>query len=363
MNNIARQLTVSTPGRICLFGEHQDYLHLPVIAAAISLRISVAGHGTNDSQIRIDLPDIHSQQLFSLNGYLPYVSERDYFRSAVNVLRRSGFTFASGIDCEVRGNIPIKAGTSSSSALIVTWVNFLARMSDQRKRLSARETARLAHLAEVVEFREPGGMMDQYTTAVGGALFIEFHPKLKITRLSPALKAFVLGDSGESKNTRAVLSRAKARVQNILSLPILRKTRFDLHHASIDDAEKIGSQLSKRQKTLLLGTLRNREITYEARNLLRARRLNHKKIGDLLNEHQTILRDVLEISTPRIDRMLDAALNAGAYGGKINGSGGGGCMFAYAPKNPDKVSEAIRRAGGTPYIISVDSGTRTEELI
>ena len=31
-------ITVSTPSRICLFGEHQDYLGLEVIAAAINLR-------------------------------------------------------------------------------------------------------------------------------------------------------------------------------------------------------------------------------------------------------------------------------------------------------------------------------------
>ncbi len=34
-------------------------------------------------------------------------------------------------------------------------------------------------------------------------------------------------------------------------------------------------------------------------------------------------------------------LDAGAYGAKINGSGGGGCMFAYAPASPEKVKAAI----------------------
>jgi galactokinase len=34
-----KQILVSTPGRICLFGEHQDYLGLPIIAAGISRRV------------------------------------------------------------------------------------------------------------------------------------------------------------------------------------------------------------------------------------------------------------------------------------------------------------------------------------
>ncbi|MBT4369578.1 MAG: galactokinase family protein, partial [Candidatus Marinimicrobia bacterium] len=34
-------MEISTPGRICLFGEHQDYLGLPVIAMGISLRAKI----------------------------------------------------------------------------------------------------------------------------------------------------------------------------------------------------------------------------------------------------------------------------------------------------------------------------------
>jgi len=56
--------------------------------------------------------------------------------------------------------------------------------------------------------------------------------------------------------------------------------------------------------------------------------------------------------------MLDAAMNAGALGGKINGSGGGGCMFVYAPNDPEKVAEAIDKVGGKSYIISIDAGTK-----
>jgi galactokinase len=59
--------------------------------------------------------------------------------------------------------------------------------------------------------------------------------------------------------------------------------------------------------------------------------------------------------------MISAALDAGALGAKINGSGGGGCMFAYAPENPDAVVAAIEDAGGKAYIIRVDVGTQEEK--
>jgi galactokinase len=62
-----------------------------------------------------------------------------------------------------------------------------------------------------------------------------------------------------------------------------------------------------------------------------------------------------------LDGMVDAALDAGALGGKINGSGGGGCMFAYAPGRAEATAAAVEKAGGKAYIIRVDDGARTEK--
>jgi len=57
--------------------------------------------------------------------------------------------------------------------------------------------------------------------------------------------------------------------------------------------------------------------------------------------------------------MIEAAMNAGALGAKINGSGGGGCMLAYAPENTNEVVEAIKKVGGEAFIVSSDKGTIT----
>jgi galactokinase len=57
--------------------------------------------------------------------------------------------------------------------------------------------------------------------------------------------------------------------------------------------------------------------------------------------------------------MIDAAMAAGAYGGKINGSGGGGCMFVYAPENPEKVADAVRSISEA-VVVNVDEGSKAE---
>jgi galactokinase len=351
---------VSTPGRVCLFGEHQDYLHLPVIPCAISVRIGIACTLRHDREVHLDLPDIGSHDRFSLAGPLAYGVERDYLRSAVNVLLRRGFTFSHGCDCTVRGNIPINSGTSSSSALVVTWINLLARISDQQAVLAPIDLARYAHEAEVVEFGEPGGMMDHYSTALGGVLILEFRPAPVVEQLDVQLGTFVLGDSGEPKDTRGILARVKNGVLRVVRHLEERHPGFSLQTVTAETLQALTVDLTSEERELLAGTLRNRDLTREARALLSRRPLDHRRLGALLTEHQNVLRDVLRISTPKIDRMIAAGIAAGAYGGKINGSGGGGCMFVYAPVQPERVAAAVEREGGRAYIVTADSGARSD---
>ena len=358
--HVSHDLRISTPGRVCLFGEHQDYLGLPVIPCAISLRIAMDAARIPAREVRIHLPDIGREERFALTGRVPYTVERDYFRSAVNVMLRHGYTFSGGIEAVVHGEIPINAGTSSSSALVVTWIGVLARLSEQQASLDPDACAKLAHEAEVLEFGEPGGMMDHFSTAYGGVISIEFQPEVTVRPLPASLKTFVLGDSREPKDTKGILARVKDRVVDATRLLCADHRSFTLQTAEESDLDAVASILEPSQIRLLRGTLRNRTITGTALKLLQETAVDHRAVGRLLTEHQAVLRDVLGISTPKIDQMLDAALKAGAAGGKINGSGGGGCMFAYAPEHPERVAEAIEREGGRAYVITADVGTRAE---
>ena len=64
-------MEISTPGRICLFGEHQDYLGLPVIAMAISLRAKIIGEKRSDNQVIIYKPNLGETETFSLDAPPP----------------------------------------------------------------------------------------------------------------------------------------------------------------------------------------------------------------------------------------------------------------------------------------------------
>ncbi|KAA3614668.1 MAG: GHMP kinase [Calditrichaeota bacterium] len=351
-------IEVAAPGRIGLFGEHQDYLGLPTITAAINLKVSIQGKLRNDNLFKIYLPDIKSSEQFSIpqkNQQLSYIKKRDYFRSVFNVLLRNGARFENGWDCTVQGNIPINSGTSSSSALCVAWTRFLIKANSIQKPefIDPAFIGRLAYLAEVEEFGEPGGMMDHYASAVGGVLYQDFAKKTNLQKLPVKLGTFVLGDSLEAKDTLGILNRVKLGVLEAVNIIKKIDSDFELEDCSLSEIKNHKTILSKLQTELLHGAVINRDITKDALELLNSKHFDEKRFGLLMTEHQKILNEKLKISTPKINQMLKAAINAGAYGGKINGSGGGGCMFVYAPENAEEIAKAIEACGGKAYIITI----------
>ncbi len=345
-------MEVSTPGRICLFGEHQDYLGLPVIAMGISLRSIIKGQKRKDKQVVVHKPDLGETESFSLND-LNYTKPRDYFKSGINICHREGLAFSSGFECEIISDVPIQAGTGSSSSIMVGWIKFLSKVADKPVDWHQQKVGELAYKAEVKEFNEPGGMMDQYSSAMGHLIYLESTPKINIRQLNLDLGTFVLGNSCEQKDTIGILQRCRN-----LRLDIIRKIKklnpnFDLYSYNNVDL----SSLDEQERILFDGTIQNRDILNNALSELEKNKLNHQLIGQLLYDHHQILRDVLKVSTPKIEFMLDAAMNAGALGGKINGSGGGGCMLAYAPENSNEVVKAIKNVGGEAFTVTSDKGT------
>ena len=99
-------MELSTPGRICLFGEHQDYLGLPVISMAISLRARLIGKDRLDRKFIINKLDLNKVEFFSLDD-LTYTKSRDYFKSGVKVCLDEGLKFPNGFECELTSEIPM----------------------------------------------------------------------------------------------------------------------------------------------------------------------------------------------------------------------------------------------------------------
>ena len=341
----------SAPGRICLFGEHQDYLGMPAVVMAMNRRCRIRFVPRSDRLVFWKSPALGPEYggHYDLDALerASQADRPDFFLSSLIEAGQKGELPRWGWDATILSSIPVQAGCSSSSALVIAWIAGVERLAGRVTRPEL--LASKAHLAEVVFFGGPGGAMDHYACSMGG--LIRFDPSLPSSyrRFTEPDLLWVLGDSKTPKDTLGNLSRCKRERVDIL----------DRYGGDWDRIEF--GQCSTVEFDLVAGTVRNRNIERDASEFLGETNQSMEVLGAWMTEHHAILRDVLLVSTPRIDQMSQAALGAGALGAKIVGSGGGGCMVAMVdPSQPgivELVLTAVRSIGGVAaYEVRCDRG-------
>jgi galactokinase len=358
MSNAQTSFISIAPGRVCLFGEHQDYLHLPVIAFALPLSCEI--HVTPTPAIRrlilkfeqrvwdINLDEIPPKQGKRLNDD---TNEMDFVLAGIHEFLDAGWIFQrGGAICESTTDLPVQAGVSSSSAFCVAWVQVLLQCMDKphstQEQITPIEIAKWAHQVEVTHFGSPGGTMDHVTSALGGILRIGpemwDYKKLDI----PSGGYWVLADSGEPKDTLKHLNRCKFE-----RLKLLEKLDGDWDNKSTSDKNLTDDEIS-----LLQATIINRDTEQQAAGEWSTS--SAKVLASYMAKHHEALRDGLHLSTPRLEAMNEAAIEAGAWAFKVVGSGGGGCGVAWCSANHDVatlVAEAMKRAGAKNTWIITES--------
>jgi galactokinase len=179
----------------------------------------------------------------------------------------------------------------------------------------------------------------------------------------------VLGDSMEKKNTVDDLIKVKKASFTCFQILKEKMPNFNLFHSKLEDVKPYLPSLNINDQKKIIGNLLNRDITNQAKSLIdnnikifNKKNNSSKKthffinLGNLLNQHQEQLRENIGISTNKIDKILSDCMEIGAYGGKINGSGFGGTMFALFPDNQDKLKRVIEAQNGIAYIIETSKG-------
>ncbi|MHA1671697.1 MAG: mevalonate kinase family protein [Promethearchaeota archaeon] len=364
-------IKIKSPGRICLFGEHQDYLGYPIISLAISKYIYIEAKRITELKFLINLPDTNENIEILLNQKeLEYESKRDYIKSGYNLFLRMGTKFLKGYEILIKGDIPINAGVASSSALVIGWLFFLDHITNHK--LSKFQLALEGYNVEVKEFNEAGGMMDHFTAAFGKLIYLEqtkSSPNLNTFDLT--LNGFVLGNSLKKKSTVEDLINVKKTALDSFRALKQSMPNFNLFKTSIDDVIPFLPSIEKKYRKKILGNLGNRDITKRALNLIynysqninkvNSNQLNdfYTQLGNLLNIHHQNLRDYIQVSTKKINDMISISLKAGALGGKISGSGFGGTMFSLYPNNEQSLKKAIQKVGGKAYILKTSNGVET----
>lgn len=351
---------VTAPARVCLFGDHQDYLGLPVIACAIDRELSLMAKENHGAYFNIEMPDIDSVRKIDITNTFETLALDDHLGAALRVARKYGCDINRGYDIRIHGDIPINAGVSSSSAVVVAWIHFLLKAFGDDSNVTAKRIGQLAYEAEVIEHHAPGGKMDQYTIALGGLIHIHSGEPFECSPLANAMPGLILGESGIPKKTIGVLGDVRTKAEAAIDCVKKIIPNFEIERSCHETILKHQGYVPTELQPYFDAAVQNYLITKEALPLCKNPSAHLEAIGTLMSKHHAILRDNLNVSVPQIDRMIKAAIAAGAYGAKIVGSGGGGSMVALAPKDKhNEIIEALLKNGAVKaYPVAVGKGTQ-----
>ncbi|AFZ73720.1 mevalonate kinase [Natronobacterium gregoryi] len=293
----------SAPGKIYLFGEHAVVYGEPAVPCAIELRARVGVEKRDDSKLRVHAEDL------SLDGFtVEYGGPADgrpdidaaeslvsaamgYVDGAIDQVRDVTGEDDVGFDVTIESDIPLGAGLGSSAAVVVAAIDAATRELGV-----TLETDELAERAFRTEYEVQDGQAsraDTLCSATGGAIRVEDDDCRTVE--TPDLPIVVGFDGGAGDTGELV-----AGVRNL---------REEYEFAA-DTVESIGDVVRRGEQALSDGNL--------------------EEVGRLMNFNHGLL-SALGVSSRSLDTMVWAARDAGAYGAKLTGAGGGGCIVSLDP--------------------------------
>ncbi len=301
------------PGRICLFGDKIDLKGLPVIAAAVDTLMSVKIKKLDDSKVKLFTENYETGLEFELGEKGDWSHHLKYWCAIIYRLKER----IGGFEAIVDSKIPVGSGLSSSAALSVGLCKALNSLFNLG--MNSMEIAELAYLAEHDDLHIMCGRMDQFAITFGGVTFIETGEKPFVVPLSIKFLPVVVGDSQEERKSKKVLNSVKKRLEE--NDPVIHNA-FSIVHKCVLEG----------RKALIAG--------------------DFKRVGELMNTQQE-QENIIGAATSKLNQLCGVSIEAGAYGAKQMGAGGGGCMVAICPGKQQEVAKAIENAGGKAWIFNI----------
>ncbi|MCX6668672.1 MAG: mevalonate kinase [Methanothrix sp.] len=311
----------SAPGKVILFGEHAVVSGATALGGAIDLRAKVTLQDL-PGRILIDANNL-TLRGFSfdlITGQVLSAEAAHATRYVSAVLKEYE---AKDLRVKVESNLPPAAGLGSSAAIVVATTAALNQHFGLG--LSRKEIASDAHRMEKAVQQGLGSPMDTALATFGGYLQIS----RRVQPLDLPSLEIVVGYTERAHDTRSEVEK----VQSLLArYPDLVGPIF----------QAIGA------------------ISSRAVSLIQEQRL--EELGEMMNINHGLL-EAVGVGTRELSELVYASRGAGsAYGAKLTGAGGGGCMIALPPTGGSAaLITALRQAKGTAFSVKTGSeGVRLE---
>jgi galactokinase/mevalonate kinase-like predicted kinase len=295
------QVVCSAPGRAGIIGNPTDMYGGAVLSSSVGMRARVTvtpAEGivleTNEQECRIA----------SWGDLRPRGDLFDLVRAILDYMR------LPPLNCRIsyESDIPMSSGMSSSTALVVAILQaLLAWQGEYPNRYRLAERAR--HI-ELNYLKIVCGYQDAYMCTFGGLNYMDFGGK-----------QFYRSAEAELFATVEPLADYVPQLPFVLGFTGVR-------HASGEVHRPIRDRWLEGEAAVVEGYRRITEIARGGKKALLLR--DWPALGRLMNENHAVQRD-LGGSGESNERLIAAALDAGALGAKLAGAGSGGTIIALWP--------------------------------
>ena len=292
------------PVRMSFSGGGSDltYFFIDNPAAVLSCTVDIYARATlaprHDRQIVIHAEDLGQKEHYDSLSALRETPHKSLLATVVSVIRPE-----YGFDLSISADFPVGSGLGGSSAVTTA---IIAAFNELRQdRWNTYEIAELAFQAERLCFGIAGGWQDQYASAFGGFNLIVFENQRNLVhpiRLEEAIRfeletCLLLCNTGTAHDSGKIHEQQRREME--------AESQTDLLTASV-------AMCHRMHRHLIRGELR--------------------KFGKGMDEAWQLKRRFSSgVTDSRLDGIYDAAISAGALGGKLLGAGGGGFFLFYVP--------------------------------
>jgi galactokinase len=293
--------SVHAPGRVNLIGEHTDYSGGLVLPVALQLGITL----TFEPAERLELD---SPLAAAVGDELAGLGRPDV-----------------GIRGTVDADLPQRAGLGSSGAFEVAVACALCEVAGFD--VEPLELAQACRRAEQRATGVPSGILDQAASLLGRAghaLLLDCGTLEHRPVAFPDDVAILVLDSGER---RSLETSGYGNRRRELEAGDPRRVR----HVETEN-ERVRETVAALERG------------------------DARALGPLFAASHASLRDDYEVSTPALDSLVDAALEAGAFAARVTGGGFGGCIVALAEPSRAEVVRAVAVQGWR--VVPSDGATR-----
>ncbi len=306
--------SATAPGKVILFGEHAVVYGQPAIAVPVmqvqAKAVVVAEPKSPGGLVRIIAPDIGLETtLDSLPQDHPFAVVISNAAATLNI------SHIPACSIKINSTIPIAGGMGSGAAVSVAILRALS--ASWGHPLNDHQISNLVYQAEQIYHGTPSGIDNTVISYARPIYFV----KGKEPEILPVGCSFllVIGDSGIKSPTSLVVGAVRQA--------------WEHEPRQFERLFKVAGA-----------------ITVSARKAIRSGKV--ESLGPLMNENHAILRQ-MEVSSPELDALVDAARSAGALGAKLSGAGRGGNMIALVPDGAaTAVTIALLNAGAVRTIIT-----------